>query len=469
MARANNAFTGYISLLDAELGTNLFYFSAADSRGNEASTPRIFDLPFKSQLLLNGDFEAGKQDWTGNYNLVNGGEKNLYSFLGDNAAFVQGSIRQEIDLRLSNGAVLSYWIAARDQLSFFDGLSVNILDENDDLIDTLIVHDFGDDWIPRPARSNGYFNFKFSLNDYVGQEISLQFRAINEAAFLIDHVVIAELGNNIPPPEVRVLDFEDTFVVKFDDGLIDTIRAAYPGHQVDIMIDDERLNLNQGIFGFDYYNSITELGNGAHTIRVVAIENNVVSKSGTPVYLVKKQVNQLLLNRGFEDNFEHWLVEGDQIELNEFEGSSPGLYFYGERSIQINGSAGDVARSIEQTVSVPFGIKTLEFSARVRMQTDFDIDTENLFVDLLDINDVLLESHAIAKGKGILDEAKINPASYQFYHHLVLFELDAALLQNKTIKLRIRHESSEDDSDVTFHIDNLSLFYTNYGVQLNLN
>ena len=144
------------------------------------------------------------------------------------------------------------------------------------------------------------------------------------------------------------------------------------------------------------------------------------------------------------------------------ENANGGEVFQGDFGVRLGGQGVVNEATISQEVSVPNHIKSLKFTVRARREFSGS-DEDVLVVDFLDTDDQVLDS-AVLRDTANFIAAHDPPHVFQTFR-LLSHAPPTAPLSGKTIRVRLRTVEG-DGMPTTFVIDNASLSYTNWGLQL---
>lgn len=462
MARKNDVFLGYLDMSEAQVGQSPVEFRAVDSEGNEATTTRICRLAYRPQLLDDGGFEATtSSNWTG----AAKGDDEGGAFLG--ARYLKAGptpTRQAVDLGTVKGPELSYWVAANKGVALFDYLRVRVLDPGLNELAVLATHGYGDDWLPRPARSNGYLNFRHDLGAWEGQPVVIEFAASASGLFRIDHAVVSYASVQLLPPDIEVFETDNSAILTVSDADFAPFEAMdlHPR----IHVDDVEVgpavaasNPSRSVVAL----ALDQLGAGPHFAHTVAVnDDDAFIAAGAAEWFAPKPVNELLTNGRFESQLDGWAFDGLGVSL---ENANTGEVFQGDFALRLGGAGAVNEARVWRNVSVPSGIKSLKFTLRVRREyADANDDVEDqLVVDFLDQSDVVLDS-AVLYDTGSVRLDHEPPNIFQT-HVLVSYAPSAATLAGKTVKVRLR-VVEDDEGASAFIVDNASLSYAEWGLQI---
>jgi hypothetical protein len=466
MARKNDAFLGYLDMSEWEVGNNTVTFRAVDSDGQETTTTRICRLRYLPQLLDDGGFEetVGSQ-WTGT---VGKGNDEGGALFGEEYLEVETSpTRQQVDLGLVKSPELSYWVAALKGIEPGDTLTVRLLDSGLSELAVLAVHDIDDDWFPRPARSNGYVNFRHDLSAWEGQEVVVEFEASRNGRYRVDHAVVSYATVELKAPDVEVFETDNSVILSLADEDFAPFDAMglYPR----FYLDGNELGPTIGGSG----ESILQVpidsigGDGSHFVTTVAVDGNQkFIAEGTAFWFSVKPVNELLENGGFESQLAGWQVDGDPGSVEIVDASiDPILVFQGDFAVRLGDVGAFHEASITRSVVVPPNIKSLKFTVRARRSfADANDDFEDaLSVDFLNTSDEVLDT-AVLYDTGAVRADHAPPSNYRT-HVLVSEFPSTGSLSGKTVKVRIR-VAEDDEGPSSWIIDNASLSYSEWGLQI---
>lgn len=461
MARKNNAFLGYIDLSGMQVGNNTVTFRAVDSDGNATTTTRICRLHYRPQLLDDGGFEAvSGSAWSDRTQ----GDDDGGAMFGNYYLKARTTpTRQGVDLDLVKGPELSYWVAANKGVNPDDYLRVRVLDAGLSELAVLAEHGLGDDWFPRPARSNGYLNFRHDLGDWEGQEVVIEFSASRNDLFRVDHAVVSFSTVQLLPPTLAMFETDNSVFLTVSDA--DFAPFAAMGLEPRIYVNGTyggpAVNLS-GSQGISLPLAIDALEPGPNYAQTILVnQGGAFIAAGSAVWFTPKPVNELLANGRFEDEFDNWLPDGP-VSLENANMSN--VVFQGGFAARMGGAVNSEA-SITQAVSVPSGIKGIKLTLRARREyADANLDVQDqLIIDFLDASDAVIESAVLYDTFNTrLDH---DPPHNFRTHNLLSYTPSVAKLAGKTVKVRLR-TVNDDEGPSTFIIDNVSLSYSEWGLQI---
>jgi hypothetical protein len=460
MARKNDAFLGYLDLSQMQVGNNTVTFRAVDSDGNETTTTRICRLHYRPQLLDDGGFEeASGSAWTVR---EQGGDEGGALFGQKYLKVRTAPTRQGVDLGTVKAPELSYWVGANKGVNPDDYLRVRVLGAGNVQLAVLAEHGLDEDWIPRPARSNGYLNFRHDLSAWEGQQITIEFVASRNDLFRVDHVVASFGTLQLLPPSVAMFETDNSvfLTVSSDDFAPFAAMGLKPRVYVDGVYAGEAKNLANGQ-GITLPLAIDSLAPGPHYAQTIAVnQGDAFIAAGNAVWFSPKPVNELLTNGRFESQLAGWTPVG-VVSLED--APSPNV-FQGGHGVRLGGGLDNEA-SITQTVAVPGNIKGVKLTLRARREwADANNDVEDqLVVDFLDAADNVLDS-AILEDTGNI-KLHHSPQHSISTHFLLSYSPSVAKLAGKTVKVRLS-TVNDDEGPTTFVIDNVSLSYSEWGLQI---
>jgi hypothetical protein len=448
-----------------EVGNNTVNFRAVDSDGHEATTTRICKLRYLPQLLDDGGFEetTGSQ-WTGG---VDKGDDEGAALFGEKYLDVSTTpTRQAVDLAPVTGPELSYWVAARKGIEPGDTLTVRVLDAGLGELAVLAEHDIDGPWFPRPARSNGYVNFRHDLSAFEGQEVVIEFAASTDDRYRVDHAVVSFSTIELKAPEVAVFETDNSVILDLADGDFAAFEGMglQPRFHVDGSEVGPIVSVNDG---WTLQVPIDSIGGvGSHYVTTVAVDGGgkLIAEGGATFFSVKP-VNELLTNGRFESQLTGWQTGGaaGSVEVVDA-GAEPAVVYQGSYAVRLGdvGAANDA--SITRSVVVPPNPKSLKLTVRARRSySDVDDSVDALIVDYLSASDELLDS-AVLYDTASLRADHAPPSNYRTHVLLSDFPSTGAL-QGQTVKVRLR--VAEDAADASsWVIDNVSFSYSDWGLQI---
>ena len=210
---------------------------------------------------------------------------------------------------------------------------------------------------------------------------------------------------------------------------------------------------------------IDEIGDAAHFAHTVAVtDTDAFVAGGSHEWFAPKPVNELLVNGRFEQQLDGWEIAGDGVLLTD--ASSGGFVFQGEYGVRLGGVGSVNEASISRDVVVPFDIKSLKFTARVRREySDADPTVrDSLIVDFLNENDEVLDQAVLYDTSNNVRLDHEPPHIFKT-HVLVSYAPSTAALAGKTVKVRLRTVEDNEGAS-TFVVDNASLSYAVWGLQI---
>ena len=216
----------------------------------------------------------------------------------------------------------------------------------------------------------------------------------------------------------------------------------------------------------NYYGSVylSHLGAGWHWVGAQALDQDwqPIGISAV-VWFLPRPFNELLVNGGFENGA--WDLEfsdiGPHATVVENVVDSP-VAFDGQKAMRIGGKGEESDTKVGQVVAVPLNIKSLDFSVRVRTQTEEWSNKDNLWVEFWNastfekIGNWSIASslnHQLEPGQGDMWRNYSRP-------HV---SLDAGEYAGKKIIVILRVKENYGNP-TSFYLDNASLRYEEFGL-----
>jgi len=481
-------FMGYVDIARVPVGINQsFEFEVEDGVGKTAKVSRVITKAHDRNLIKNGDFEDGFTDWqsfSGDTDYT--GDNYAYAFIGDGYLGIRGvdTVYQEISLQPDYKNVsLSLRLLSRNFVGAHDSLAVQVLDTGNQVKEVFLVQDRDAavaDKKERDYLNKGYIRKEFDLSAYVGQTIRIAFANVspepgsidpigkNRARFLLDQVVVSyeqEVFVDVPKITLREWDntvsFELPKIEGVDDSQIGSVMYYVDDNKQGMALSTTPNNYPATVFIDDLKQQ------NAHWVgaAVRGLDNKIIAYSNA-VWFAPKPFKELLVNGGFEDGL--WNFDYDvppKIELVENDPNAQKNTFDGERALRLGYQGVDGMSTAGQTVAVPSKLKTLKFSLRFRIAAESGEDLDDqLWLELWDAKKFeVIEKHLIT-------EATTTPGVVGLDDYFAKYRrreisLTPANYSGKEILVLIRaYEDAGKKS--AFIIDNASLRYTQYGVNI---
>lgn len=471
-------FLGYASIARAGLGTHEFTFTIEDSAGKTASVMRSFVKTRDRNLITNGDFETGMTGWTaldGDDRVFEDPEK---AFIGNGFATMNGLnvLWQEVTVPpTAEDVALVFRLLVRDGTLVGDTLRVQVQNTSGVSLQTLATYDIDTPVDTRNWLNKGYLRQEFDLSAYAGQTVRIAFVNLTQGSlnrFLLDQVTLTYVEDvSVGMPEVEVAEWDDTVSYSLPD-----ITGLTNGEidRVDWYIDN--LFVGAGPIGAtDWYGSYfaSALTPGWHWVggRVRGLDNSILATTQGVWFEVGLPFHELLTNGGFEGAA--WdLTYSDpapkvQLVPNM---SFPVAAFQGMNSLKMGGQGADVRTEAGQVVQMPQQMASLTFSVRVNpvsLEVDVDNtpeDDDSLWVEFWDM------STFTKLGEFMVSHFTDQPYWQGIEHTWRGYRrkevsIPPGLVNGKNVLVRMFTKETATKA-TTWFVDNASLRYTEWGVQM---
>ncbi len=469
---------GYVSILDTGAGQRSATFSADDGAGQTTSTTRNFLVTRSRNLIRNGGFESGLNDWTAEPAagalLGTNAER---AFLGSGYVGLQGDsvFWQEVSIPAqAKDVTLVFRLLTRDATRSGDMLRAQVRDPSGVLLEELQTYGW---LLPPRSRSwlnKGYVRQAFDLSAYAGQTIRIAFQnstAANKRRFLLDHVVLSYAEEpDAGLPEVTVREWENTVTFRLPD--LQGVEPEEVG-SVHYYVDGQPLTFSEDPLSRYFAASFLDaLGPGTHWVaaRVRGLDNQILVDS-PGVWFHRKPYHELLVNGGFE--LGAWdLGYSDpppRIQIVE-DGLDVSQVFDGERSLLMGGQGGNETTTVGQAVQMPKQMKSLDFGIRVRVLTEEDSEAnpaieDRLWLEFRDqqtyepIVEYMLAEHTYQPTR---------PGTLGLFagYYRVSMSLPTALLAGRNVLVRLQTRENGNNRPTWFYVDNASLRYSQFSLSL---
>ncbi len=470
---------GYVNISRVPLGKQSFTFTIEDGTGRSASVKRWFVKSGRINLWSNGDFESGMDGWNTDSGKDRIGFDPERAFIGRGYARMEGvdTLWREVTIPAEAKDVrLAFRLLIRDPVKYGQRFQARILSSEGALLEILETYDWQTPREGRNALGKGYMGQVFNLDAYTGQTIRIAFR--NETPedvynFYLDQVVLTyTVEPSVGLPEVILRPWENTvtfFLPEIEVVSYNDIRDViyYVDNQV-VAVSDISSLYPVTVF-------LDDLGPGAHWVgaRLYGHDGEVIAQS-PGVWFQAGKVNELLVNGDFEDNaVVPWdlsysdpppfvQVIEDQVDVSQV--------FDGQRSLLMGGQGSAKKTEVGQIVQMPFKMKTLDFSARVRVLTEevkMDLApslSDTLWLELLDYDTFeKLGEYRLAKH----GDAALPPVSRNTWGRYRYVSISIPPYKVQGRKVLVRLQTREYANWPTwFYVDNASLRYTTFGLSL---
>lgn len=462
---------GYISIARVPLGTQTFEIEIEDSHGRSTSVLRSIKKGVDRNLIENGDFEEpldAATNWTHSTGLDRARVSESRAFIGHGYLGLVNSetVYQEVSIPpTAEDVALVYRVLIRDSVTANDFFNVSIRNTNDQPLESLASYSAS---TPRTGRSwlnKGYVRQEFDLSAYAGQTIRIAFEnsTLSSIRFTIDQVALTYVEDVfVDVPKATLSEWEN--FVSFQ---LPTIQGLQKSEieRVVYYVDGDVVSFSTNPAA-DWFSGawLDDLGPGPHWVGAVVrgFANQILAQT-SGVWFVPKNVSELLTNGGFESG--GWnLTYSDiapQVEVvaNNVNGS---VSWDGARALRMGreGSAGE--SQIGQVVQMPFSMKSLDFSCRLRVLTEEPDDDDKLFLELWDaVKFELIEKLEITNSSHAGGTTPGVSSLYARYHRRQL-ALTPGKYKGKSILVLLR---ADDDAGLptSFWVDNVSLRYAQFG------
>lgn len=466
-------FLGYANIARAPAGTSSFTFTMEDSDGNTASVNRSFLKVRDRNLIVNGDMEDGSGSWstfTGDGVSYNNPNR---AFTGSRYMSMQGlnSAWQDVAIpATAKDVALVFRILIRNSTQPGEFLRVQAQGLPGGVVEQLAAYAHDTPADTRNWLNRGYLRQEFDLSHLAGQTVRITFvngTALGKLRFLVDQIVLTYVNEvTVGLPQVQVHEWENT--VHFTLPEINGLEPAEIS-RVDWYIDNAFVGA--GTSGLsDYLGGyfLSTLGPGAHWVagRVRGLDNAIL-KDTQAVWFHANPFNELLVNGGFESGAWDLTYSDPPPKILVVENNVNQTVAYdGQRALQMGGQASGATTEAGQAVQMPQQMVTLDFSVRVKV---LGSEPGPPVTDFLKLELWNLATFQKIAEYPVADQSDIigYPGDQEAWRGYVRknVSIPPGLVQGKNILYRLK--TTEDNQDPTwFFIDNASLRYTLWGVQI---
>jgi Zn-dependent metalloprotease len=477
---------GYVNISRPNAGQHSFSIGVEDSDGKTVAVNRSFTKARNRNLITNGDFEDGMDHWTSFSGNDRSASDSRRAFIGDGYLAVRDNdgVYQEVSIPASAENVkLVFRLLIRNSADEFDSLTVTVMNTSNQVIGVLDTYTKNSSKEGRSSLNKGYLRQEFDLSAYAGQTARIAFSTIgitNKARFVIDQVVMTYTEEAfVDDPEVTLREWENT--VSFHLPMVSGIEPQEVS-QVHYYVDGEVEAISERSNN-GYYASVFlhRLGPGPHWVGAIVrgLDSAVLAQTNAVWFVPKPFTNELLVNGGFEDGFWDWFYSDvpPKVDIVEdFLDST--IAFDGEKAMKMGNQGGDAVSVAAQVVKVPKNIKSLDFSIRIKVTTGegakdaSESNDDELVVELLKkINDFQFEKiseHHLAYFYDIIEFPGTKEYFAKYFRANV--SLSPGLYSGKDILVRLKaieYDTKGFPTPTTFYVDNASLRYSEYGLQIN--
>ncbi len=462
---------GYANISRMSPGTRSFSFEVEDSAGRTDSVSRSFLKLRDRNLVANGDFEDDMDGWTTLTGSDRVSRRTAKAFIGERYATMEGldSLSQLVTIpATAEDLRLVFRLLVRDSTKIGETLTVRVLSAGGALLETLATYDWETPKDGRNWRNKGYLRQAFDLDAYAGQTVRVAFvnlTAADKYRFLIDQVVLTYVEDvTVGVPQVSLHEWENTVAFRLPE-----IHGIEPNEilRVDYYVDNVRVAEGTHAVG-DYYAAsyLDDLGPGAHWVggRVRALDNSILADT-QGVWFLPKPVNELLVNPGFEDGAWDLIYSDPPPKVEVVENFIDfTIAFEGFRALKMGDQGTDTATEAGQAVQMPHQMKTLDFSVRLRIVSEEDDVDDEIWLELWNLGTFQkIAEFRLASFFHQPDTPGIDDYWRRYFRKNV--SIPPHLVNGKQVLLRLR--TKEDNGKPTrFYVDNASLRYTLFGLQL---
>ncbi len=459
---------GYVNIARAPIGTTEFEFEIEDSAGKQTTTTRTLLKARNRNLIRNGDFENGMTHWSS----TQGGHARFnerLSFIGSGFLEMSDSdtVYQEVTIPASaQNVCLVYRLLTRDTTRQSDSMTVRILSTSNALLRLLENHTASSSRDGRNWLNKGYIRYEHDLSDFAGQTIRVAFvnNTLDNWRFRVDQVVMTyEEDVFVDVPDVDLAPWENT--VGFRLLTVQGINAAEIG-QVVYYVDGVPTVVSREA-QYDWFAGIhlDRLGPGIHWVGAVVLGHDGQRLAQTLAYWWRADpFNELLTNGQFESAL--WPPAHTDppprvdVASNTLDSS---IAFDGDRAMKMGGQGVTGVARAGQVVSIPTQIRSLEFSCRLRLESQLPGDGDNDDEIKLEIWNAstlqLIESYWIGSGTDKARPGRRSAFSNYWRREIAFDHLGRFTGKSILVILRVDEDS---DNATTVYFDNVSLRYTEF-------
>jgi Zn-dependent metalloprotease len=463
---------GYASIARTQVGTRSTNFTVTDSAGKTDVVARQFVKARDNNLIVNGDFEDGMDGWTSAQGKDQTGFNEARAFLGSGylAPEDEDLIWQEVTIPSdAENPTLVFRLLVRDSAASHDSMDVSILSPGGDLLSFLEAYTWSTPPDTRNWLNKGYLRQEFDLSAFVGDTIRIAF--VNHTfegarRFVVDQVVLTFTREAVVgAPEVHLHPWENT--VAFSTPLIEGVTPAEIA-RVDYYVDGVYRTAGATPH-HDYYGGLYlhQLAPGPHWVAAVVrgLDNSILGAS-QGVWFEPGNVNELLVNRGFEDGAWDLTYSGVPPKVLVVEDVLDStIAFDGSKALRMGAQGTAHESQAGQVVEVPNTLNSLRFSIRVRVFSEESVipssNGDELWLETWNANTYQkLEEHRLVGSWNQYDIV----GDHDWWANYGRAEVSLSTAKHAGKDVIVLLKVKEDSGAATsFYLDNASLRWTSFG------